>query len=143
MAKPLEDLLKQLSKESDARTRAELCRRVLALVTSDENPMLWAALHVELGNSLSQDPLGERADNLERAIKHYSAALTVCNREVSPPAWAMIQYNLGLAYARRIRGERTDNLERAIEHSQQALTVYTREAFPEQWARTQNYLADA
>ncbi len=33
--------------------------------------ILWAARQVEIGSSLSQDPLGERADNLERAIAHY------------------------------------------------------------------------
>src|SRR5512132_3354039 len=110
LMKPLEDLLKQLGKESDTRTRAELCRRALALVTGGENPLLWAALQGELGNSLSQDPLGERADNLERATHPYEAALAVDAREAYPEQWATTQNNLGLAYRNRIRGERADNL---------------------------------
>lgn len=34
--------------------RAELCRRALTLVSLEHQPMLWAALQVELGNSLAQ-----------------------------------------------------------------------------------------
>jgi tetratricopeptide (TPR) repeat protein len=122
---PLEDLLNELSKESDTRRRAELCQRALSLVARHENPLLWAELQVELGNGLSQDPSGERADNIERALEHYGAALTVYTREAFPADWARAQTNLGLAYSDRICGERADNLERAIAHYQEALTVYT------------------
>ena len=86
---------------------------------------------------------GSRADNEERAIEFYQAALTVYTFEDFPEDWAMIQNNLAYAYSNRIHGSRADNEERAIEFSQAALTVRTLEDFPEDWAMTQNNLANA
>ncbi|NJK70570.1 MAG: tetratricopeptide repeat protein, partial [Microcoleus sp. SU_5_3] len=86
---------------------------------------------------------GSRADNLERAIDFYQAALTVRTRENFPEDWAIIQNNLALVYSNRINDSRADNLERAIEFCQTALTVYTCEDFPEKWAGTQQNLAVA
>jgi tetratricopeptide (TPR) repeat protein len=86
---------------------------------------------------------GERADNLERAIAAYEAALAVYTREAFPANWATTQNNLGSAYLYRIRGKRAENLEQAITAYEAALAVYTREAFPETWAMTQNNLGSA
>nr|WP_232731833.1 hypothetical protein [Oscillatoria sp. PCC 10802] len=38
---------------------------------------------------------GDRAENLERAIAAYQAALQVRTREAFPQNWAMTQNNLG------------------------------------------------
>ena len=84
---------------------------------------------------------GERAENLEEAIRHLEQALQVRTREAFPMEWAMTQSNLGNAYGNRIRGESAQNLEEAIRHYEQALEVRKREAFPEDWAETQNNLA--
>ncbi|MCF3607722.1 CHAT domain-containing protein [Planktothrix agardhii 1033] len=86
---------------------------------------------------------GERAENLELAIKYYEAALEVYTRTAFPEYWAMTQNNLATAYSDRIRGERAENLELAIASYEVALEVRTRTAFPENWARTQNNLATA
>src|ERR687885_243561 len=86
---------------------------------------------------------GSRAENLERAIEFFQAALTVRTLEDFPEKWAMTQNNLAVAYRDRINGSRAENLERAIEFYQAALTVYTLEDFPEKWAMTQNNLAFA
>src|ERR687885_1854350 len=86
---------------------------------------------------------GSQAENMERAIEFYQAALTVYTLEDFREDWAMTQNNLGEAYRNRINGSRAENLERAIEFYQAALTVYTLEAFPEKWAMTQNNLAAA
>ncbi|MFK0733931.1 MAG: CHAT domain-containing protein, partial [Gloeotrichia echinulata HAB0833] len=87
--------------------------------------------------------LGERADNLEKAIAAYQAALEVYTREAFPVEWASTQNNLGTAYRDRILGERADNLEKAIATYSAALQVYTRESFPYHWALTQNNLGTA
>ncbi|MEG5111224.1 tetratricopeptide repeat protein [Microcoleus sp. A2-C5] len=87
--------------------------------------------------------VGSRADNLERAIAFYEAALTVRTLEDFPEQWAATQNNLANAYRNRINGLRADNLERAIAFYDAALTVYTLEDFPEDWAMTQNNLANA
>ncbi|MBD1884535.1 CHAT domain-containing protein [Microcoleus vaginatus] len=86
---------------------------------------------------------GSRAENLERAIEFYEAALTVRTLEDFPEKWAMTQNNLAAAYYSRINGSRAENLERAIEFYEAALTVYTLEDFREDRAMTQNNLAAA
>ena len=86
---------------------------------------------------------GSRAENLERAIEFYQAALTVYTLENFPEKWAMTQNNLAAAYSDRVKGSRAENLERAIEFYEAALTVYSLEDFPEDWAMTQNNLANA
>ena len=86
---------------------------------------------------------GSRAENLERAIEFYQAALTVYTLEAFPEYWATTQNNLAAAYSDRIKGSRAENLERALEFYQAALTVCTLEDFPEKWAGTQNNIAVA
>ncbi|MEG5138263.1 CHAT domain-containing protein, partial [Microcoleus sp. A6-D1] len=85
---------------------------------------------------------GSRADNLEKAIEFYEAALTVYKLEDFPEKWATTQNNLANAYLYRINGSRADNLERAIEFYQAALTIRTREAFPQNNAETLSNLGN-
>ena len=86
---------------------------------------------------------GDRAENLELAIHHYTQALEVYTRQAFPESWAGTQNNLANAYRNRMRGDRAENLERALHHYTQALEVRTRQAFPADWAQTQNNLANA
>jgi hypothetical protein len=87
--------------------------------------------------------VGEKADNMEKAIAAYEAALTVRTREALPHEWAQTQNNLGLIYLDRIRDDRSDNLEKAIGCLGAALTVRTYEALPHEWADTQHNLGIA
>jgi len=103
----------------------------------------WAMTQNNLALAYSDRINGSRADNLEKAIEFYEAALTVYKLEDFPEDWAMTQNNLANAYSNRINGSRADNLEKAIEFYQAALTVRTLEDFPEDWAMTQNNLAAA
>ena len=133
----------QLNRISDMPERVELCRQALTLVTRATHPRLWAALNVELGNSLVQNPRGERGENLEQAIALYQQALAVITREAMPVEWATTMMNLATAYSDRIRGDRAQNLEEAIAAYRQALEVMTREAMPVEWATTMMNLATA
>jgi CHAT domain-containing protein/uncharacterized protein YbgA (DUF1722 family) len=133
----------QLNRISDMPERVELCRQALTLVTRATHPRLWAALNVELGNSLVQNPRGERGENLEQAIALYQQALAVITREAMPVEWATTMMNLANAYRNRIRGDRAQNLEEAIAAYRQALEVRTREAMPVEWATTMMNLATA
>jgi len=108
-----------------------------------ESKELWAALQVELANSLAQSPQGDRAENIEQAIQHYEQALKVYTQKDFPEQWATTENNLAAAYWSRIRGDRAENIEQAIQHYEQALKVYTQKDFPEQWAGTENNLANA
>jgi hypothetical protein len=76
----LQSILQELSRPAqlgDMPRRIVLCKRALELVPRQQNELLWEALQNELGYSLAQSPLGDRADNIEQAIEHYSLALKV------------------------------------------------------------------
>ncbi|MEG3845301.1 tetratricopeptide repeat-containing protein, partial [Microcoleus sp. herbarium14] len=85
----------------------------------------------------------DKAENIEKAIACYQAALQVLTRAALPLDWAMTQIGLAAAYGQRIKEDRGENLEKAIAFSEAASEVYTRAAFPQQWAMTQNNLATA
>ena len=104
---------------------------------------IWVTLHVRLGISLAQNPLGNRAENLEQAIAAYQQALAMQPREAMPFAWAQTTMNLALAYAARIRGERADNLEQAIRAYEQALAVFRPDLLPNDCRRTARSLGNA
>jgi tetratricopeptide (TPR) repeat protein len=108
-----------------------------------EETQVIVAVIGDFSHHIAQFPQGERADNLEIAIRGYEIALRVYTREAFPEQWATVQHNLGTAYSNRLRGERQENLERAIAAYKAALEVLTREAFPVDWASTQNNLAVA
>ena len=130
----------QLNRISDMPERVELCRQALTLVTRATHPRLWAALNVELGNSLVQNPRGDRAQNLEEAIAAYRQALEVMTREAMPVEWATTMMNLANAYYSRIRGDRAQNLEEAIAAYRQALEIFTPEGMPDDCRRTARQL---
>jgi tetratricopeptide (TPR) repeat protein len=73
---------------------------------------------------------GDQAENIERAIEFYTAALEVYTRHAFPEKWAMTQNNLANAYTDRIRGDQAENIERAIEFYTAALEVRTPSTFP-------------
>lgn len=132
-----------LTTPSEMPRRIELLNFVLSKISKGTNPKYWASLEALLANSLFQNPLGNRAENLEHALKHYRMALQVFSKETSPKMWAETQNNLANTYLDRIRGDRTENLELAIKHYKLVLQVWNREAFPEYWAMIQKNLGDA
>ena len=95
------------------------------------------ALHFELGAAYPARSQGSSADNIEKAIASFEAALTFFTREAFPRDWAATQHNLGSMYWARIRGERAENVEKAIAHLTAAQKVQAREDFPRDWAQTQ------
>jgi hypothetical protein len=84
--------------------------------------------------------LGDRADNMERAIACYRDALHVYTREAVPQDWARLQMNMGIAWWDRVRGDRADNMERAIACYRDALQVWTPVAMPSEAADVQHNL---
>jgi hypothetical protein len=80
------------------------------------------------------------ADDLERAIAAFNAALAVDTREAAAPVWAQIEDQLGLAYVYRIAGSKADNVEAAIAALMAALEVRTQDTSREAWAATETNL---
>jgi len=79
---------------------------------------------------------GDRADNQERAIAGYEAALAAAPKSAAPAIWGAVQHNLGLAYYSRAGGNKADNIEKSISAFEEALTVRKREVSPKDWAST-------
>jgi CHAT domain-containing protein/DUF2075 family protein len=114
---------------------------IVLSVRTWETPEEWALTQHNLAIAYSNRIRGEKADNIERAIRYDKNALEVYRRETFPQYWAMTQNNLGEAYRKRIRGEKADNIESAIGFYTATLEIYSRASFPDQWAVTQNNLA--
>ena len=136
-------LIPELTHPSDMSKRVDLCERALVMIVRETDPALWASLQNQLANSLLQNPIGDRAHNLERAIRHNEQALEVFTRQAYPREWAGTHGDLASVYRHRMRGVPAKNIERAIGHFHQALEVFTREDCPEEWAATHNNLANA
>ena len=86
----LQHILTELSRPariSDMPHRAHLCQQALGMVERAAHPELWAALQVELANSLAQNPRGHRAENVEQALE-------VMTREAMPDGHRRTQRNL-------------------------------------------------
>ncbi len=96
-----------------------------------------------MANAYSDKTIGDRENNLERAIEGYESVLEIYTKENFLIDWAMAQNNLANTYRNRIKGNRAENLEKAIKGYKLALDVRKKEEFPRDWAMTQHNLADA
>jgi hypothetical protein len=67
------------------------------LHTRETHPQDWARLQTNMATAWSDRVLGDRADNIERAIACYRDALHVRTREAVPHDWACLQMNMGNA----------------------------------------------
>ncbi|RQH04289.1 CHAT domain-containing protein [Okeania hirsuta] len=108
-----------------------------------ENTKDWAKTQYNLGSTYKNRIKGNKADNIESAIKCYQAAWNVYTEPKYPQQWAMIQHYLGLVFYRRIKGNKAGNIELAIDYYQNALRVLTESDYPRYWAETQYYLGSA
>ncbi len=98
-------------------------------------PLEWAIARSNAGYHASLLITGTVADNLERAIEAYEAALSVPEFRTRKQMWAGAQERLGAAYRQRQKGDTSANIEQAIKAFQEALTVRTPTAVPKLWAR--------
>jgi len=140
---PIYDEINRINNPQDMPRRIELCRRALDMSPHQVDPLLWAEFQVELGDSLIQNPYGQREDNLGEAIYHYQEALQVITQENAPLKWFQIMNSLAAAYRKWRKGKQAENAELAIKYDQQMLKFFTSQAFPEQWASIQFNLAIA
>ena len=95
------------------------------------------------GAAARRRAVGDKAENMDKAIAAYDAALEVLTRKKHPLHHAGTQTSLGIVYSKRIMGERRENLEKAIACYQAALEVYAAETFPEERGRVQKRLDEA
>ncbi len=116
---------------------------ILSQLKWEDEPAFWAAVQNKLGIAYAARRRGNRAENLEKAIAAYEAAIEVAEKRGLLLDRAMAQNNLGAAYRKRARGDQAENLDRAIAAYESALEVLNREQFPSHWAGTQSSLGFA
>lgn len=114
-----------------------------ALGGPDANAYLWAGLHLSRASAYWKRARGDRAGNLEEALKSYGIALESLDQEAHATLWASTQINRALALLDRIDGDKATNLEAAIEGIGLALKVFTRSDHPWDWAHAHAQLAVA
>jgi CHAT domain-containing protein/tetratricopeptide (TPR) repeat protein len=107
----------------------------------DAPPATRGAIQAELSTAFAHRTVGDRAENMERAIHYCTAALRAYPAGSEP--WAMMSANLGQCYRDRPLGDPRDNFRRAVAAFQDAMSVWTRETRPYEWARMQNSLGFA
>ena len=135
--------ISNLTEPIDMTEREEACRAAINLLNQDQPSPTWAALQEMLANSLAQNPLGNRAEKIEEAIKHYEQALEVFAPTNFPERWGAIQTGLGNALIERIQGERAKNIQDAIKHFKQALGTLDLDKSPDQYVIVLNNLGSA
>ncbi len=109
---------------------ATLCREVVRALDPLPRSHRWALAHYNLGNVYGDRINGDREENQERAIEHYTQALKFYTPQAFPAHWANTHNNLAVTYWERRRGIRAENLARATKHFEQALEIAEPEALP-------------
>jgi tetratricopeptide (TPR) repeat protein len=103
----------------------------------------YATTQTRLGDVFTILPIGNREDNLQKAIICYYNTLRIYNEKKFPMGYATIQTKLGDAYTELLIGDQVENVQSAIRCYKNALRIYTEQEFPQQHTKTQNSLAMA
>ena len=116
----------------------------LALRPRESNPRAWAATENALGGLyLELERSGAAtADDLARALEHFTDALTVHTRENFPWQWAGIHSNIAVCYRMQSKEIESENYRAALVHYALALEIFTPEDFPAEAAETEGAVAD-
>ncbi|BAY91965.1 MULTISPECIES: CHAT domain-containing protein [unclassified Tolypothrix] len=114
---------------------------VLTLVTRSHFPEIWAMIQHNLGELYLECWRGERAENIEKAIRCFYQELEIHTPKRYPQQWLGAKNDLGLAYSDRIKGERSENIKQAIQHLTEAIQAFPPERFTELWFKLKSNLA--
>lgn len=130
---------------ADAAMQIELAMAAYQVALQVFSPKVtpgdWAITLNNLATAYRHRRLGNRADNLERAIALYRQALG--GQTTAAETWPVALTGLGAAYEDRMQGDRRDNLEQAIAAYEQALSVIPPSTLPIAWTMVMNKLAAA
>jgi CHAT domain-containing protein/tetratricopeptide (TPR) repeat protein len=113
-----------------------LCRRALSLIDQKQNPDLWFAMQLALGQALARSSDGDQAADLANAIAAYKTALTYFTREKDPVTWCQLTLSLANLYRRQ------GDLEEVIACEEQALEVIPPDSAPADVEKVADQLGD-
>ena len=93
--------------------------RVAATLPPDTDPAGYQATHAMLGDLWFRATGDERDRNVEKAIRHLAAAISVPRTDSDDELRAVLLLKLSYAYILRPLGDRADNLEHAIRYARE------------------------
>jgi CHAT domain-containing protein/tetratricopeptide (TPR) repeat protein len=155
---PVEDQAVNLQRAITCYYEALRIVKEAAVGDSLEKPLESMRTQNNLGLAYADLPVGDRVENLQRAIGYYQNALCIYTEQdlLKNSRWkptfriytkqelteeyARTQHNLGIAYASLPTGDRAVNLQQALVCFQNALHIYTKQECPQEYARTQHNL---
>ncbi|MFE9027999.1 CHAT domain-containing protein [Streptomyces iakyrus] len=108
----------------------------LKVVGREHDPFRWGTVKNHLAVAYAQRLAGDRAENLEIAIRH--GVDSFGTRTTGSPDWALGAALLGQLYRDRRFGDPRENHDRALAAFEQALSVWDRDGHPREWARVRN-----
>lgn len=97
-------------------------------------PRLAFEMQYRVAARLLVDQVGDKAANIEEAIKRYQSLLETFGPRIGPQKQAELLKLLGKCYDARICGDRAENLEQAIAFHQQARERLSPDQQPTAWA---------
>ncbi len=138
-------LLQDQNRGADLETALTYLRQALEVLPAEltagqPEPARLVALTL-LGDGYLQRLAGERRDNIELAIEHFAAALTLAEAHNQPAEAANLKHNLAVAYRLRLADKPARNYETALSYARQAYQYFKQQAMPAEWARASLELA--
>lgn|GEM_PF-2573971 len=131
------ELLKAAPSNPEFPELAISCFSAVLLGSDREHaPEVWALANGVLAQLISQRLRGESSHNIEVAIGHCKAALSVFTLRSHPQKAAGLLGTLGNLYQKRMQGEATQNAEQAIVCYRSALGVFAERDDRFGWAQT-------
>ncbi len=115
----------------------QIYQGILGRLQPSEHLAFRAAIQNDLGVAYANLPMGDRAENLQRAIVCYQEALRFYTPESAPLEHARTHIGLGAAYGALPTEDRTENLQHAIDSFQESLRSRVLEATPLDYALAQ------
>lgn len=100
-------------------------------------------VHLQLGQIYADLHLGQREENLERALHHLAQALRVLPQEGAAPIRAILHFRIGAAHLEMPAADRRDHVEQAIAHLRESLALSPAQEVPLQHALYRICLGEA
>ncbi len=101
-------------------------------------PMMAAILEAFRAHAYLNRPIGNRQDNIDKAVAGFGRALTMT---IVPEEAARLHMHIGIAMAERLRGDPADNLEAALNAMREGLRILRAEASSDLRATLQTNIA--
>jgi tetratricopeptide (TPR) repeat protein len=113
----------------------KICKEILSKIQKKTNGSEWGSTQGNLGFLYHERRLGDKAENLGNAIKHYEESLKIITKIKDPEFWATTKASIGHAFAElRTISNGTNNTRNAISNFEKALEIFTEKKYPDEFS---------